>query len=67
MKLKELNKLDKHDLKKQIIESRKSMMALRFQKVAGELTDTSGLAKNRKTIARIKTLLSQKLRQAGLQ
>lgn len=64
MKIAELKKLEEKDLKQQIIESRKSMMALRFQKVAGELTDTSGLSKNRKTIARIKTLLSQKQRQA---
>lgn len=64
MKLAELKKLDEKNLKSQIIEARKAMMALRFQKVAGELTDTSGLSKNKKTIARIKTLLSQKQRQA---
>lgn len=64
MKLAELKKLDETSLKSQIIESRKAMMALRFQKVAGELTDTSELSKNKKTIARIKTLLSQKQRQA---
>jgi large subunit ribosomal protein L29 len=64
MKLAELKKLDEKSLKSQIIETRKAMMALRFQKVAGELTDTSGLSKNKKTIARIKTLLSQKQRQA---
>lgn len=63
MKLAELKKLSEKDLKQQILEARKAMMALRFQKVAGELTDTSGVSKNRKTIARIKTLLTQQ-RQA---
>jgi large subunit ribosomal protein L29 len=59
MKLAELKKLDQANRKQQTIEARKSLMALRFQKVAGELTDTSQLSKSRKTIARIKTLQSQ--------
>ncbi len=59
MKLLELKKLDATGQRQQIIEARKSLMALRFQKVAGELTDTSHLSKQRKTIARIKTLQRQ--------
>ncbi len=64
MKLAELKSLNENDLKQQILDARKAMMALRFQKVAGELTDTSTLSKHRQTVARIKTLLSQKQRQA---
>jgi large subunit ribosomal protein L29 len=59
MKLLELKKLDANGKRQHIIETRKSMMALRFQKVAGELTDTSQLSKQRKMIARIKTLQRQ--------
>ena len=59
MNLVDLKKLDQAGWRQRIIETRKSMMALRFQKVAGELTDTSQLSKQRKMIARIKTLQRQ--------
>lgn len=59
MKIAELRKLKAADLKKRLIESRKEIMALRFQKAAGELADTSAMLKLKKTIARIKTLANE--------
>ena len=42
---------------------KKELFNLRFQKVTGEMTDTSRMKKARREIARIKTELTKRLRK----
>lgn len=46
------------ELKKRLIELKKSQFNLRFQKASGQLEDTSQFMKVRREIARIKTTLA---------
>ncbi|WPX96774.1 50S ribosomal protein L29 [Candidatus Bandiella euplotis] len=59
MKFKELEKLDKKTLQDELIKYKKESLNLRFQKVLGELTNTSRVKEVRKTIARIFTALNK--------
>ena len=60
MKKAELRKLDKQQLKKELLDVKKAQLNLRFRKSSGELTKTSEIRVNRRQIARIKTLLNVK-------
>jgi len=48
------------ELVKLIIDLRKEQFNIRFQKAQGALENTSQVRKNRRTIARAKTILNQK-------
>tara|TARA_B100001123_G_C15105877_1_gene945471 strand:- start:555 stop:737 length:183 start_codon:yes stop_codon:yes gene_type:complete len=56
MKLKEIKKLTKDQLMKDLEKNKKDLFNLRFQKINGQITNSSKYREIRKTIARMKTL-----------
>jgi large subunit ribosomal protein L29 len=60
MEVKEIRKLNKEDLSKQLEESRHEMFNLRFQVATGQLSNQQELRKVKKTIARIKTIIRER-------
>jgi large subunit ribosomal protein L29 len=61
MKLKEIRALSSEELKTKLADSREELMNLRFQVVSGQLTDTSRLPIVRKEIARIQTIINERV------
>lgn len=64
LKTSELRKLSDEEIKKELDESRESLLKLRFQKVVDEMNDTSVFRKTRRKIARIKTILHERQKDA---
>ena len=62
MKWVELKQLDEAALKAKVVELRKELMGLRFQRVTDQVEKTHQFRVARRTIARIKTLLNQRLK-----
>ena len=60
MKLKEINKLTKDQLYKNLDKFKKDLFNLRFRKTNGQLTNPSKFRETKKTIARISTLINKK-------
>ena len=60
MKLKEINKLTKDQLHKNLDKFKKDLFNLRFRKTNGQLTNPSKFRETKKTIARISTLINNK-------
>ncbi|PKN91863.1 MAG: 50S ribosomal protein L29 [Chloroflexi bacterium HGW-Chloroflexi-6] len=60
MKVKEIRALSVDEILVKTADMRDEMMKLRFQQVAGQLTDTSRLRILRRQIARMETILTQK-------
>ena len=60
MKLKEINKLTKDQLHKNLDKFKKDLFNLRFKKINGQLTNPSKFKETKKTIARISTLINKK-------
>ena len=60
MKLKEIKKLTKDQLHKNLDKFKKDLFNLRFKKVNGQLTNPSKFREIKKTIARISTLINKK-------
>jgi large subunit ribosomal protein L29 len=60
MKLKEINKLTKDQLHKNLDKFKKDLFNLRFKKSNGQLTNPSKFRETKKTIARISTLIIKK-------
>jgi len=60
MKLQDLKQLNDESLKAKIIELRKELMGLRFQRVTAQVEKTHQFKMARRTIARVKTLLVQR-------
>ncbi|MAH02882.1 MAG: 50S ribosomal protein L29 [Candidatus Pelagibacter sp.] len=60
MKLKEINKLTKDQLHKNLEKFKKDLFNLRFRKINGQLTNPSKFRETKKTIARISTLINKK-------
>jgi large subunit ribosomal protein L29 len=60
MKWQDIKQLDDASLKAKIIEYRKELMGLRFQRVTGEVEKTHQYRVARRGIARIKTMLVQR-------
>lgn len=60
MKVNELRSMDDEKLESLIEERHKELFNLRFQKVAGQLTNTSRPRQVRREIARIKTILRER-------
>ena len=60
MKLKEINKLTKDQLHKNLDKFKKDLFNLRFRKTNGQLTNPSKFKETKKTIARISTLINRK-------
>ena len=60
MKLKEIKKLTKDQLDKNLDKFKKDLFNLRFRKINGQLTNPSKFRETKKTIARISTLINKK-------
>lgn len=65
MTLEDLKTKTADELAKIILDLRKAQLNARFQKSQGTLENTAEVRKNRREIARAKTLLNQKRREAG--
>ena len=61
MKKNELKKLTKDQALKNISKLKKDLFNFRFQKVNSQITNSSKINETKKTIARLKTLLKEKL------
>ena len=53
MKIKEINKLSKDELKNKVNSLKKDLFNLRFRKVNGQLEDTSKVSQLKKDVAKI--------------
>ncbi len=60
MKLREINKLTKDQLNKNLDKFKKDLFNLRFKKINGQLTNPSKFRETKKVIARISTLINKK-------
>ena len=58
MKAIDLRKKKPDELKKMVVDLKKESFNLRFQRVAGQLTNTARVREVRRAIARVKTLLN---------
>ncbi len=63
MKIKELKEKKSADLQKMVLDLKKELFNLRFQKVAGKLGNTARVRQVRRTVARVKTLLNQQVKE----
>ena len=60
MKKKEINKLTKNEIEKNIEKLKKDLFNFRFQKINGQLKNYAKIGETKKTIARMKTLIQRK-------
>jgi large subunit ribosomal protein L29 len=60
MKVQDLKQLNDASLQDKVLELKKELMGLRFQRVTGQVEKTHQFRTARRTIARIKTLLVQR-------
>ena len=61
MKKKEIKKLSKDEIMKNIDKSKKDLFNFRCQKINSQITNPAKISETRKTIARLKTILKGKL------
>ena len=61
MKKKEIKKLSKDQVMKNIDKFKKDLFNFRFQKMNSQITNPAKINETRKTIARLKTILKGKL------
>ena len=61
MKQKEIKKLSKDEIMKNIDKSKKDLFNFRFQKINSQITNPAKISETRKTIARLKTMLKGKI------
>lgn len=59
-KAKELRKVSTPDLEKRIDELKKELFNLRFQLAVGQLENTARISQVKKTIAQMKTIISER-------
>jgi large subunit ribosomal protein L29 len=64
MNNKELRTKSAVDLNKELLALRKAQFSMRMQKATQQLTNTSEIAKVKRDIARVKTILNEKARAA---
>ena len=60
MKKKEIKKLSKDEIDKNINKLKKDLFNFRFQKINSQVTNPSKIGESKKTIARLKTILKEK-------
>ena len=60
MKAKEIRKATTADLEKRIVELKKELFNLRFQLAVGQLENTAKIGSVKKTIAQMKTIISER-------
>ena len=61
MKKKEIKKLSKDEIVKNIDKFKKDLFNFRFQKINSQITNPAKISETKKTIARLKTILKGKL------
>ena len=61
MKKKELKKLTKPQIVKNIDKMKKDLFNIRFQKINSQITNPAKISETKRAIARMKTLLKEKL------
>ena len=61
MKKKEIKKLSKDEVLKNIEKLKKDLFNFRFQKLNSQITNPAKIGETRKTIARLKTILKGKM------
>ena len=61
MKKKEIKKLTKAEMIKNIDKLKKDLFNFRFQKINSQVTNPAKISETRKTIARLKTILKEKI------
>ncbi len=62
MNNKEVRELSTEDIKTKLLNIRQELMNLRFQIVTGQLSDTSRFKVARRDIARLQTILNERVR-----
>jgi large subunit ribosomal protein L29 len=60
MKIEEIRKFSDEELKTKVFDAKKEYMELRFQHIAGQLTNTSKLKMIRREIARLETIIRER-------
>jgi len=66
MQITEVRELNDSELVKELTEQERALMNLRFRKATMQLTNTNELGNTRKTIARIKTVIRERVIIANL-
>ena len=61
MKTQEIKKLTKDEILKNIDKLKKDLFNFRFQKINSQITNPAKIGETKKTIARLKTTLKEKL------
>jgi large subunit ribosomal protein L29 len=61
MKKQEIKKLSKDEILKNIDKLKKDLFNFRFQKINSQITNPAKISETKKTIARLKTTLKEKL------
>ena len=61
MKKQEIKKLSKDEIVKNIDKLKKDLFNLRFQKINSQITNPAKIGETKKTIARLKTTLREKI------
>ena len=61
MKKKEIKKLSKDEILKNIDKFKKDLFNFRFQKMNSQITNPAKISETKKTIARLKTILKGKM------
>ena len=61
MKKKEIKKMSKDEITKNIDKFKKDLFNFRFQKISSQVTNPAKINETKKNIARLKTLLKEKL------
>ena len=61
MKKQEIKKLSKDETMKNINKLKKDLFNFRFQKINSQVTNPAKIGETKKTIARLKTLLKEKI------
>ena len=62
MNAKEIKELSIEEIRTKLINTRQELMNLRFQMVTGQLTDTTRFKVARRDIARLETILNDRVR-----
>ncbi len=64
MKMKEIKEKTKAELETKLLDTKKSILALKFKKATGQLENNMAMHNLKKDVARIETILNQKEKEA---
>jgi large subunit ribosomal protein L29 len=67
MKAAEIRKLSTDEIREQVDEAQEELMNLRFQQATGELVDYTQMRVSRRLVARCKTILVERDREAAME